>query len=336
VPETARDGDRSSTAAELESRLRSLALGMGLALSGREVAGDPELRAALAGVRARIEAAAEALDGLEPAAARERLARLHATLRAWQARLRATFDRALATRPLVPADLPALVRADAVSEDGELLLEVYPLADVWEPEHQRVFVAETRRVDPEVTGLPVQIYESSVLMRDSYGRAGLYALVAVFLAVLFDFRRLTDALLALVPVGMGFLFTFAVMDLAGVSVNPANVIILPLLFGMGVDAGVHMLHRYRQHPEEHPPGLAAGTGKGIVLTSLTTMIGFSSMLLAHHRGIRSLGFVVSVGMAATLVACLTLMPALLELRGRAASRSKASRQGTLPRGGPPA
>jgi predicted RND superfamily exporter protein len=83
-----------------------------------------------------------------------------------------------------------------------------------------------------------------------------------------------------------------------------------------VDFGVHMLHRYRVDDTTRPLGLSAGTGKGIALTALTTIIGFGAMLVARHRGIASLGFVLALGVALTLLACLTLMPALLELRSR--------------------
>jgi predicted RND superfamily exporter protein len=106
------------------------------------------------------------------------------------------------------------------------------------------------------------------------------------------------------------------MGWIGLPLNPANVIVLPLLLGMGVDAGVHIFHRYRQQPTNRPVGLAGGTGKGITLTTLTTMIGFSALMLAEHRGIAGLGLVLTLGMGLTLLVCLTLMPALLELRSR--------------------
>ncbi|MFW6032135.1 MAG: MMPL family transporter, partial [Phycisphaeraceae bacterium] len=138
----------------------------------------------------------------------------------------------------------------------------------------------------------------------------------VLVLVWIDFRSLSDALLSLVPVTSGFLVTFGVMAILDIQINPANIIVLPLIFGIGVDAGVHMLHRYRQNPSLRPVGLAAGTGKGVTLTSLTAIIGFGSLLVASHRGIASLGFVLSVGILLTLMACWILMPAALELRSR--------------------
>jgi predicted RND superfamily exporter protein len=154
----------------------------------------------------------------------------------------------------------------------------------------------------------------------AYVKAGLLAMMAVFCIVLLDFQRPADALLCLVPVGLAFVLLLGIMGANNLPINPANLIVLPLLFGIGVDSGVHILHRYRQAPNEHPPGLAAGTGKGIMLTGTTTALGFACLMIADHRGITSLGFTLTLGMILTLLACLTVMPSILELRSRHRAR----------------
>ncbi len=167
---------------------------------------------------------------------------------------------------------------------------------------------------PILTGPMVQFYQSGQLILRSYRMAGLFALLVVLLLAWADFHRLEDAGLALLPVGIGFAVTFGVMWALGMSVNPANIIVLPLMFGIGVDSGIHVLHRYRQDSKTRPLGLTAGTGKGIMITSLTTMIGFGALMLARHRGIFSLGFVMTLGIGLNLVACLIVMPACLQWR----------------------
>ncbi len=104
------------------------------------------------------------------------------------------------------------------------------------------------------------------------------------------------------------------MGLLGSPLNFANIIVLPIILGIGVDAGVHMVHRWRAEPHGRPSGLSGGTGRGITLTVATTMIGFGCMLVAEHRGIRSLGQVMLIGLGMTYVACLTVLPAMLHLR----------------------
>lgn len=227
--------------------------------------------------------------------------------------------------PLTEADLPAEIMRSYVAEDAQgrrrIALEVFPqlppgIDSPLDPRFLPRFVADLQRVDPAVTGVVTQIYFSGDLIKRAYLIAGVLALAAVFCLVVLDFQSVTDALLAILPVAVGFAVTFGVLWLVGEQINPANVIVLPLMFGIGVDFGVHMLHRYRVDDATRPLGLSAGTGKGIALTALTTIIGFGAMLVARHRGIASLGFVLALGVALTLLACLTLMPALLELRSR--------------------
>jgi uncharacterized protein len=153
--------------------------------------------------------------------------------------------------------------------------------------------------------------------------AGLFAAIVLIFMILPTFRRgLHDSLLILVPVAMAFATTFGIMWLVGMQVNAANIIVLPLMFGIGVDSGVHVLNRYRQDPDGQPVGLTQGTGKGITITCLTSVIGFGAMILSSHRGIASLGFVLALGLAMTMLACWTVMPAWLSLRNRSRLRQR--------------
>ncbi len=96
--------------------------------------------------------------------------------------------------------------------------------------------------------------------------------------------------------------------------NFANMIVLPLLIGIGVGCGVHAVRRWRIQPSDHPLGLAGGSGRAITLTTLTTVFGFSSMMTGQHRGIWSLGFVMSVGLCAVWAVTILVLPAALRLR----------------------
>jgi predicted RND superfamily exporter protein len=101
------------------------------------------------------------------------------------------------------------------------------------------------------------------------------------------------------------------MGWAGVPVNLANIMTLPLVIGIGVTNGIHILNRYAE--EGTPNILSRSTGKAVLVSGLTAIAGFGSLMLAQHRGIRSLGFVMSVGIAMCMIAALTLLPALLNL-----------------------
>jgi len=228
---------------------------------------------------------------------------------------------ALDTRPMTLDDFPADLLASYQDDQGRLAMLIFPqlpddgqFASAMDPRFLPLFVDDMMAVDKNVTGNAPQFYQSGVLIRDAYLKAGLLALILVFLIVMIDFHSAFEAALSLLPVSIGFAVTFAVMWGIGMQINPANIMVLPLMFGLGVDAGVHVLHRYRQSPQQDPPGLSAGTGKGITITVMTTMIGFGSLMLASHRGIYSLGFVMTVGLGCTLLACWIVMPAVLSLR----------------------
>ena len=268
---------------------------------------------------ARIGEALGALGGLDPAEGQARWDALQSAFDPARAALAATVDAALAPGPLEPADLPAVLRDQWLGRDGSWLLRINPVLDeadrsILDPERLRAFVAALRGVEPEVFGPPVQIYESSRLIVREYIKAACYALSMIILVLLVDFRSLADGLSALVPVTIGFIGAFGIMGLTGTPLNFANIIVMPIIFGIGAAAGVHVVHRWRADPAGRPSGLSGGTGRAVTLTMVTTMIGFGSMLIAEHRGIRSLGIVMVAGLGVTLLACYTALPALLQLR----------------------
>src|ERR1700751_3910683 len=104
------------------------------------------------------------------------------------------------------------------------------------------------------------------------------------------------------------------MGLFHVQFNPENIMTLPLVIGIGVTNGIHILNRFA---EEQTPGiLARSTGKAVLVSGLTAIAGFGSLILAQHRGIKSLGYVMSGGLATCMIAGLTFLPALLNLLTR--------------------
>src|SRR5258708_4101655 len=149
--------------------------------------------------------------------------------------------------------------------------------------------------------------------------------------VLFHFRSPIAVALALAPVAIGVIWLGGFMGFFGVPMNPANIMTLPLVIGIGVTNGIHILNRFA---EERTPGiLARSTGKAVLVSGLTAIAGFGSLTLAKHRGIQSLGYVMSAGIALCMVAGLTFLPALLNLltRNKTKQPSAENAQSTLGR-----
>ncbi len=223
--------------------------------------------------------------------------------------------RALRTQddssPLRAEDLPPALRNRFIGKSGKQLLQVYPKGDVWEREAQAQFVKELRSVDRNVTGTPVQLLEYTTLLKDSYVQAAWYALGAITFLVMFHFKSISCLLLALAPVAIGAIWMVGFMGWRHIPFNPANIMTLPLVIGIGVTNGIHILNRFAE--EQNPSILAKSTGKAVLVSALTTMAGFGSLIPAKHQGIASLGSVMTVGVATCMIAGLTFLPAILTL-----------------------
>jgi len=207
--------------------------------------------------------------------------------------------------------LPDFLRKRFIGKSGKFSVQVFPEENIWDPAHLAEFVAEARLVDPHVTGPPVNFYETSQRMRDGYIDAGVYALVAILLLVTWDFRSVRWALLSLVPLGVGALWTAGLMWLFQLQFNLANLIILPLIVGIGISNGIHIIHRHLEDGSAEMSVVARSTGKAVLLSSLTTMVGFGALMVAQHRGIFSLGLLLTIGVGCNLLASLTVLPAIL-------------------------
>jgi len=213
--------------------------------------------------------------------------------------------------PLRVDDLPKPLRDRFIGVNGKYLLQVYPEKDVWQRENQEEFIKELRTIDPDVTGTPVQLYEYTKLLKISYEQAALYSLGAIVLLVIFHFRSLSSVVLSLLPVAIGSIWLGGLMGLFGIPMNPANIMTLPLVLGIGVTNGIHILNRFAE--EQHASILARSTGKAVFVSGLTAIAGFGSLVLAQHQGIRSLGYVMAAGVTTCMIAGLTFLPALLNL-----------------------
>ncbi|REJ79874.1 MAG: hypothetical protein DWQ36_01155 [Acidobacteria bacterium] len=160
--------------------------------------------------------------------------------------------------------------------------------------------------------------------------AAVVGFVVVALMLWVDYRNPVDAALSLAPLVVGILWMLGGMAAFGIDMNFFNVFVTTMIIGIGVDYGVHMVHRFREAPSEyeelrrhtHGEGtdrfLAAlqETGKAIVLAALSTSVGFGSLSLSRYPGLRSMGFVAIMGALLTALVAITVLPALFGSRLR--------------------
>jgi hypothetical protein len=213
--------------------------------------------------------------------------------------------------PPALADLPPSLVERFVGSSGRHLLKIYGRGDIWNFESLEKFVRDVRSVDPRATGNPVQAYEGSREMKRSYEQAGLYSLVVILAVLWLDFRSLKHSLLAALPLGLGMLQTFGLMGLVGIDLNAANLIGIPLILGIAVDYGVHIMHDALERPG--PYRMSASTANSVLVDALTTILGFGALMVASHRGLESLGRLLTLGVTTCTLTSLVFLPALLNL-----------------------
>ena len=210
-------------------------------------------------------------------------------------------------------EIPETLRKRYISQKGKYVAHIFPSVDVWDLDERKKYLDDLRSVDPNVTGTAIHMFESTRLMTEGYVNGGLYAMTAIIIYVFFLFRNLRTVFFVLLPVLVGSIWTIGIMELIGLKLNMANLVILPLILGIGVVNGIHITHRYREEEDKHASVLGKSTGQAVLLSSLTTMIGFGSMMVANHYGVFSLGMVLTLGVFNCLIASVTFLPALLKL-----------------------
>lgn len=275
---------------------------------------QPQLSAALLGMRQSIEDFRKQMLAGDAMETENHARKLGEFQRSLCNDLRNTFE-ALKHQdnraPLRIDDLPQALRDRFIGVTGKYLLMVYPRKDLWQRENQKEFVEAIQKVYPNVTGTPVQLYYYTELLKQSYLAAARYSLIAIIVLVFLHFRSPLVVGLALIPVAVGFDWLGGIMGFFGIPLNPANIMTLPLVIGIGVTNGIHVLNRFA---EEQTPGIfSRSTGKAVLVSGLTAMAGFGSLILGQHQGIRSLGLVMTLGLATCMTAGLTFLPVLLNL-----------------------
>ncbi len=157
--------------------------------------------------------------------------------------------------------------------------------------------------------------------------ATLLALLGVCLLLYLDFRNLKDTLLSLIPLGFGVLWMFGLMDLFGMKLNLMNIFAVIMILGIGVDYGVHILHRYYESGECDISVTILQVGKAVLMAALTTIFGFGSITFSDYPGLVSMGVACILGVGACMVASLVLLPAILLVWGKPRSQ-KNLKEGT--------
>ncbi|MEL6316299.1 MAG: MMPL family transporter [Pseudomonadota bacterium] len=227
-------------------------------------------------------------------------------------RLRLQREIREVTLETAPETLVARYRAP----NGALRLEVLPAEDVTDPAAMRRFFDAVSAVAPQVAGGPAQIVPAADTVGGAMLQAALTAVLATGLLAWLAVRRAWDAVAILAPLTVAGAVTAAVSVAADLPFNYANVIVLPLMIGLGVDSGVHLALRAR-----HAGGggvFATSTPRAVLFSALTTACAFGTLAFSDHRGTASMGALLVIALLASVAAIFAITPWLVERTGRKA------------------
>ncbi|MCF6336160.1 MAG: MMPL family transporter, partial [Spirochaetales bacterium] len=142
-------------------------------------------------------------------------------------------------------------------------------------------------------------------------RASLFAVIVVFLILVADFRNIKLAIITMLPLLGSFITLFGIMAVTGIKFDFINIIVVPLLIGIGIDDAVHINHRYLREGKGRMNVVIAMTGTALLMTTLTTVFGFASFIPSIMRAMRSTGIFLSLSMAIAFLNSVLFHPAVL-------------------------
>ena len=302
--------------------IEDAALLLDLSLNPLETApppSDAETVAALRGVAGRLRAAGRGPDG----ATALRLAKAFAMLAAAEPATRARTERvlidplqimlaqasaALQASAVDRATLPPDIVRDWVAPDGRVRVQLFPSGDSNDNRVLSRFTRAVQSVAPAATGLPVSTQAAAGTVAWAFIQAGVLAMVLVSLLLFAVLRNVREVAFTLAPVILSGFLTLATCVLIGQPINFANIIAFPLLFGVGVAFHIYFVMAWRAGATDL---LQSSLARAVLFSALATGTAFGALWLSHHPGTASMGKILMLSLAWTLVCALIFEPALL-------------------------
>lgn len=226
--------------------------------------------------------------------------------------LKTTLARMRASLGATPVDLNSLpddLKRDWVASGGVARVQVSMKGNTNDNAEIARFAQEVRNLAPGATGAPVTTAEAGRTIVNAFIQAGLLSLIAVLGLLWIALRSFRDVVLTLGPLLVACVLTFATCVVFGLSINYANIIVLPLLLGIGVAFHIYLVIAWREGARSF---LQSSLSRAVLFSALTTATGFGTLWLSRHPGTASMGELLMISLAWTLIV-LMLLPALLEV-----------------------
>jgi predicted RND superfamily exporter protein len=220
----------------------------------------------------------------------------------------AQISALLQAQPITFASLPTDLKADWMTPDGRARVEAFPKGDSNNNVVLKKFAAAVRQVAPNATGTPISIQEAGKTIVWAFIEAFILSFIATLILLWLVLKNLRDVILTLTPIVLTGLLTLGTCVLVGQSLNFANIIAFPLLFGIGVAFNIYFVMAWRKGETNL---LQSSLTRAVLFSALTTGTSFGSLWLSSHPGTASMGKILMISLTWILVTALLFEPALL-------------------------
>ena len=225
----------------------------------------------------------------------------------------ALLETQLSVGPVALSDVPESLRQLYLADDGRARVQIYPAYDVQTDAGRARFVDEVVAVEEDVTGSAKIVLYAARYVSEAMLQATATAGVLAALILWGVLRQVGTVFLILLPLVLAGILTLAAGSLLNMPFNFANVIVLPLLIGLGVDSGIHFVLRARASGGPFA-AVQTSTPRAVLLSALTTIGSFGTLALSDHRGTASMGILLTIAISMTLLCTLIVLPGLWSLR----------------------
>ncbi|MEJ2643915.1 MAG: MMPL family transporter [Gammaproteobacteria bacterium] len=219
---------------------------------------------------------------------------------------------ALQAQRITLKSLPTALRSRYIAADGRARIEILSGLDLRQSANLSKFVAQVRNVVPDAGGTPVLFVEGGRAVVSAFRQASILSLVLIAALLAITLRTVHDVLLILLPLVLSGVGTVAAMTFLGIDFNLANIIVLPLLIGLGVAFSIYFVLRWRSGLTVEAI-MASSTPGGVLFSALTTLSSFGSLAISPDPGMSILGRTLAIALSVIIVNVLIVLPALLVL-----------------------
>jgi hopanoid biosynthesis associated RND transporter like protein HpnN len=220
----------------------------------------------------------------------------------------AQMSASLQAAPVTINSMPRDLVDDWIARDGTARIQVFPSDTSGSNVSLTQFSKAVLKLAPDATGAPISIRESGTTIVDAFIEAGVLSFMVITILLILVLRRARDVLLTIIPLVLTGLLTLGTSVAIGLQLNFANVIALPLLFGIGVAFNIYFVMAWRAGQMDL---LQSSLTRAVIFSALTTASGFGSLWLSSHPGTASMGELLMISLGWTLATTLFFLPALM-------------------------